>query len=499
MARFVIANRRAGKFHESEKRAARVAMDHAVATIASAITIVGDNQPAQDTDRHVLVIEAEPADVMLVAASPEVIVEPEIIHWPADRLRMPADFIHAERSALTAPVPAGTSVVNVSVTGYGSPLPHTDVLLFLRGPGGLNRRIEATTDAGGNANFSFMPFWTASALVVIPADSFWTMVVRNPGADVAVNCPPLPATGPLGWWHEVLGQQIYDQSAGGGVRVGVIDTGVGPHPNLAHATDTGAFIDGLITAAPDGQDVDSHGSHVSGTIGARPLNSGEFAGIAPGVELFSARVFPPGQGANQGDIANAIDELSRTHQVDLINMSLGAPVPSEIERDAIIDALERGTLCVCAAANSNGPVEFPAAFPETVAVSALGLLGFAPPGSLSDTRLPLSASRFGLDSLFLANFSCFGPEIDCAGPGVAVIASVPVRHATAAPYAGMDGTSMASPAVCGALAVLLSRSNDYLALPRDETRSAEARRILRQSCRDIGMDADFQGRGVPTV
>jgi subtilisin len=499
MARFVIANRRAGKFHETEKRAARLAMDHAVATIAGAINIVGDNQPPLDTDRHVMVIEAEPADVMLVAASPEVIVEPEIIHWPADRLRTPADFIHSARSALAAPVPAGSAVVDVTVTGCGSPLEHADVLLFLRGPGGLDRRLEATTDAGGNVSFSFMPFWTASALLVIPADGFWNMVVRNPAASLTVDCPPLPASGPLGWWHAALGQDVYDQNAGSGIRVGVIDTGVGPHPNLAHATDVGAFIDGIISAGPAGADVDSHGSHVSGTIGGRPLNPSEFAGIAPGADLFSARVFPPGQGANQGDIANAIDELSRTNQVDLINLSLGAPVGSEIERDAIIDALERGTLCICAAANSNGPVEFPAAFEETVAVSALGLLGFAPPGSLSDTRLPLSASRFGLESLFLANFSCFGPEIDCAGPGVAVIASVPARHTTLSPYAAMDGTSMASPAVCAALAVLLSRSSDYMALTRDETRSAAARRILRQSCRDIGLASDFQGRGVPTV
>ena len=64
--------------------------------------------------------------------------------------------------------------------------------------------------------------------------------------------------------------------------------------------------------------------------------------------------------------------------VDLINMSLGAPQGSAIERDAIQDALERGTLCICAAGNSNGPVNSQRPSLRTIAVSAIGLLGWGP-------------------------------------------------------------------------------------------------------------------------
>jgi subtilisin family serine protease len=173
----------------------------------------------------------------------------------------------------------------------------------------------------------------------------------------------LPQDGPLAWWHRALGVSDPDPTRGSGIKVGVIDTGVGPHGCLSHVTSVGSFID-LVFNGGGGADVESHGSHVCGTIGARPENDLDFMGIAPGVDLFSARVFPPGRGANQADIADALDSLSKDHQVDLINLSLGAPSPSNIERDAIRDALERGTLCVCAAANSAGPVEFPAAFPE---------------------------------------------------------------------------------------------------------------------------------------
>ena len=58
---------------------------------------------------------------------------------------------------------------------------------------------------------------------------------------------------------------------------------------------------------------------------------------------------------------------------------------------------------------------------------------------------------------------------------------------------------MACPAVCGALAVLLAADPDYPTLPRDSSRAAQARSILRKACREIGLDAEFEGSGVPTL
>ena len=217
------------------------------------------------------------------------------------------------------------------------------------------------------------------------------------------------------------------------------------------------------------------------------------------MDLVSARVFPAGRGANQGDIALAIDHLSRHWRADLINLSLGAPVGSELEHDAILDALERGTLCVCAAGNSNGAVEYPAAFDEVIAVSALGLEGWGPDGSLTSTRYPTQADRYGLGQLYLANFSCFGPEIDCCAPGVGILATVPERFGLRAPIGAMDGTSMASPAACATLAAILSNDTDYRSLPRDLTRAERARSLLRQGCVDVGLAAHYQGRGMPRV
>jgi subtilisin len=259
----------------------------------------------------------------------------------------------------------------------------------------------------------------------------------------------------------------------------------------------GAFIEGHHLPGAAGRDVDAHGTHVAGIIGARPAQAQGFVGIATRVDLISARVFAPDAGANQADIANAIDALSGTHGADLINLSLGANSASLIERDAIQDALERGTLCVCAAGNAAGPIQFPAAFEEAVAVSALGLLGAAPAGTISSTRVPSAAERFGDGNLFVANFSCFGPQLDAAGPGVGIIATVPVRGAEPNPFGAMDGTSMASPAVCAVLAGLLSIDPHYAGLSRDLLRAQRARQVLRQHARDLGLAAVFQGAGVP--
>ena len=228
--------------------------------------------------------------------------------------------------------------------------------------------------------------------------------------------------------------------------------------------------------------------------------------MAPDCSLFHARVFK-GEGEQDGptnaDLINAIDALSRDHQCDLINMSLGGGEPTQAEEDAIRDAAERGTLCICSAGNDDGPIEFPGAYPECSAVSAIGLLGAAPPGSFSFGNKPQDPDKLGTDNLFLAAFSCFadGPDqaLACCAPGVGIVSTVPDKDGQRGLYMEMDGTSMASPAACGALAVILGQDNDYQALPRDITRSNAARMALTQHCRSIGLDISFEGRGLPRV
>jgi subtilisin len=493
MARFVIANRRAGKFRETDKRAARAAVERAFSVISHGVDTLADNQPGDATARRVLVVATDASTIAAMPKDPDVLVEPEILHF--NETFRPTGFLSGE--SMSNFVSSGLSLRSVEidvVSSTGARLHGARAHLFLRGPGGIRRELTQLSEFG-RVLFNFPSAFEAAMLVIVPTHGQWPTLVQGPQPRLQVQCPELPR-GPRGWWHELVG--VPRSGAGAGIRVGVADTGVGPHRALAHVIQAGAFIEGQHQPGSAGLDVDAHGTHVCGIIGARAAAGQGYIGIASHVDLISARVFAPGTGANQADITNAIDALSRTHGVDLINLSLGAPVGSDIERDAIQDALERGTLSICAAANAAGAVHFPAAFEETVAVSALGLLGTAPLGSLSSTRLSSDAERFGDANLYLANFSCFGPEVDAVGPGVGIISTVPAREGESSTFGAMDGTSVASPAVCATLAGLLSQDVAYGGLARDILRAQRARQILRQNARDIGLAAAFQGDGLPT-
>ena len=505
MARFIMSNRRAGKYTADAKLASRRSLDTSFEILEPRVRTLSD-RAIGETSRRTIVLEAEPAEIETMRSQfgPDVMIEPEILHEKADddgsfdltrvatldlslALRGPAgraDFLGT--GASTA----------VTVSGGGQPLVGAEVMLFLAGPGGIRERLEQRTDAAGETHFEYGTFYTVLGVIVSPHGGFWPQIVRGGGSRIDVTCRPLPLGNRFGWWHDIMNAQA---RAGAGIKVGVIDSGCGPHPALGHVQNLGAIVDGVeMPDVADGEDSGSHGSHVCGIVGARDFDGSDvYMGVAPDVELMSVRVFPPDRGANQGDIADAIDLLSAEHQADLINMSLGAPIGSQIERDAIIDAFQRGTLCICAAANSAGPVEFPAAFPETVAVAAVGRLGWVPSDAFP--ALPNSQDLFGSDQLYAADFTCFGSEVVCTAGGVGIISTVPERFGHTAPYAAMNGTSMASPAACGALAAMLSNDNAYLGMQRIDARANYAKSLLVSRCRSIGIPSDYQGHGVPLI
>ncbi len=499
MAKFVIANRRAGKFIDAEKKASRNTLDKTFSRMRHKVKVIHDYQPPDPLLRRIIFFEAEEAEITAMSCGllEDVILEPEILHWTPATV-FPADLANLQRAKVAEPFQVGTGVdLRVEVKGGGkAALAHTEVILVLQTWGRIQRILADETDASGHVHFTYAWHFKPITLIAIPPNGYWNLVIQGPSDPVMVNCPPLPMDGPLAWWHEILGITTNDGQRGRGIRIGVVDSGVGPHPCLDHVTSIGAFTDGEFDSSK-GSDSGSHGTHILGIIGARPVSTGDYAGIAPAAELYSARVLPPHSGANQGDIAMAIDELSKTHHVDLINISLVANQPSEIVLDAIRDALDRGTLCLCAAGNNSSDVNYPAAFNATVAVSALGLLGWPPEGTLAARRLPVQPDKKADEGLYLADFSSYGSAISCAGPGVGYISTVPARHGFTAPYASRDGTTVSSAAVCGALAVLLSQDDDYHKMPHDKTRGEMARCILRRSCRDIGLAVDYQGRGVP--
>ncbi len=494
MPRFVVAKRTVASTGEEADLRSRTAFPSKVdAAAPMGMPVVSG--PVARLGLRAEVIEADAS--FLISPPPGSIVEEEILHWPDI---IPPPDLPLDRAA--TPLALGTGLTEpfaLHVMGGGRPLPHVSIKLYARWSDGL-AEYSGVTDAGGRCTLSLALGHEPFTALIDPAGGFWPMVVRGHAIAAGIECPALPNDGPLGWWHGVLGLDVHDPDLGKGIRVGVIDTGAGPHPCLSHLMSIGAFLGGNAYPPGSGSDVAAHGTHVCGTIGARSVVTGTYAGIAPGCDLLVARAFSgPASGASNADIANAIDALSRDHGVDLINLSLGADTPSLIVQSAIQDAADRGTLCICAAGNNGGAVQYPAAFPEAVGVAALGLAGWGPPGSLSASRLPLDAALFGRENLFSASFSSHGPGVDCSAPGVGILATVPDRHGTTPLFGAMDGTSMASPVVCAALAALLSRDASYKALPRNSERTDAARQMLMGALRSIGLPSEHEGRGMPRL
>jgi len=277
-------------------------------------------------------------------------------------------------------------------------------------------------------------------------------------------------------------------SDGKDVTVGIVDTGVGPHPDLTvNGGENTVFGENATDFADNG---DMHGTHVAGIVAASGSPPTGIRGIAPGVRLRSYRVFGKGAtGASNFAIAKAINRAA-ADGCDLINLSLGGGASDPATASAIHDARQMGAVVLAATGNDDrSPVSFPAADPHCIAVSALGRKGTFPKGSVEEADI---LGPFGFDKAdFIAAFSNIGGPVDLTGPGVGVLSTVLGGHAP------MSGTSMACPAVTGIAARLLSRRPAVIALARGQARSDEIARIVLSAAVRMGFPPECEGSGLP--
>lgn len=393
---------------------------------------------------------------------------------------------------------AALPALHITVLADGTPAEGAQVGVWFDtgGDEGEVKLVRVTADGEGRARLPYEPDWTPLEGLVVPHGRAWSMRVPHPRDGLSVRLPPLPK-GPIGWWHAMTGHRSYDPHRGAGIRIGVVDTGAGPSPHLSHVTGLGAFLEGEFIAGEDAaHDVHSHGTAIVGLLAARPpVDSDDFCGLVPGAEIGVVRVNPKKGKARQADIATAIDLLSGEFRADLINLSLGGAA-SAVEHEAIIAARQRGSLCVASAGNGEGgAVTYPAAYPECVAVSALGLMGTMPAGSLAASWIPETPDRFTPSGLFVPDFISEGCQINVVAPGAALISTLPARFGQTAPYGDMSGTSLAAPLVTGTLASILSRDPFYAGLPRGAARADYARQVLHRHLVHLGMAPWHQGAG----
>ncbi len=271
-----------------------------------------------------------------------------------------------------------------------------------------------------------------------------------------------------------------------GINVAVLDTGIrhlvaDPELNVRGGVDCSRPGGG--SAPSDWKDVslDGHGTHVAGITGARDNGTG-VVGVAPGVALWSVRVF--GMDAQQRLIGSTatvvcgidwvVRSLTGAHPIDIANMSVvgpnvppaavGCPDAADPEHHAVCTAWAAGITFVAAAGNegSDAAMDVPAAYGQVITVSALSDYD-GKPGGLASVACPGD----GADDTF-APYSNYGHAVDLLAPG-SCIRSLNLSGTGPAPAGTkvMSGTSMAAPHVTGAAA-------RYIALHRADPAHAGA-------------------------
>jgi len=223
---------------------------------------------------------------------------------------------------------------------------------------------------------------------------------------------------------DVDAPEAWVTSRGDGVDVAVVDTGVQLNHQDLSVLAGYDFVDGDATAS-DGH---GHGTHVAGTIAALE-NTTAVVGVAPGAEILPVRVLDDSGRGSVDDVADGFD-LAGDRNVRVVNASLGSDTYSAYERAAI--AAHPNTLYVVAAGNDGADNDATPAYPCNYDEPNIVCVG----ASDSDD-LEASFSNYGDVSVDL-----FAPGLD--------IRSLPLTPADE----WKSGTSMASPHVAGAAALL---------------------------------------------
>ncbi|CAN5735828.1 S8 family serine peptidase [soil metagenome] len=243
-------------------------------------------------------------------------------------------------------------------------------------------------------------------------------------------------------WHmqRAGAEKAWEYACGEGVTVAVVDTGIACY-------DDGGFMKGTDLAGTKcvagynfvgkndiAADDQGHGTHVAGTIAQTTNNGIGVAGLAHCAKLMPVKVLSARGWGTMADVAEGI-RWSADHGAQVINLSLGSSSKSPVVEKAVHYAYKKGVVVVAAAGNSGKSVGFPAAYDGVIAVSAT---------DKNDA---------------IAWFSSRGPEVSIGAPGVGVTQQTICEAGKnkCEQWGVFNGTSMASPHVAAAAAILVGQ------------------------------------------
>ncbi|HEX6360440.1 S8 family peptidase [Actinophytocola sp.] len=226
---------------------------------------------------------------------------------------------------------------------------------------------------------------------------------------------------------------------GEGVTVAVLDSGVdADHPDLAGKVATSKNF----SASPDTDDRAGHGTHVASTIASGDTR---YRGVAPGAKLAIGKVLDDDGYGQWDDIIAGMRWAAAEQKADVVNMSLGGNMESD-GTDPVSQAVNElsaayGTLFVVAAGNegTRGKISMPAAADAALTVASTTKAGAVSEFSTRGPRPKDAAMK---------------PEI--AAPGSDIVAAQ-----AGGTHVSMSGTSMASPHIAGAAAILAGQHPDW--------------------------------------
>lgn len=225
--------------------------------------------------------------------------------------------------------------------------------------------------------------------------------------------------------------QVWDTTKGAGITVAILDTGCDTdHPDLQGRITKGRNFTDDDQSNPDiYEDYNGHGTHVAGTIAAIQNNTG-VVGVAPEVNLLIGKVLNK-DGSGQIDWIIKAIEYAIEQKVDIISMSLGGPDDVPELHEAIQKAVNSNILVICAAGNegdndsNTDEYGYPGYYNEVISVGAINL------------------------NRQSSEFSNSNNEVDLVAPGENILSTY-----LDGKYATLSGTSMATPHVSGAMALI---------------------------------------------
>ncbi|UCE45944.1 MAG: S8 family serine peptidase [Methanobacteriota archaeon] len=253
--------------------------------------------------------------------------------------------------------------------------------------------------------------------------------------------------------YDTLGNPV----TGEGIVVAVIDTGIDyTHPDLGGGFGPAYKVIGgydFINKDSDPMDDNGHGTHVAGIISA----DGATPGVAPSTKLLAYKVLGSDGAGPMSLVVSAIDAALDPNgdgvyddRADVISMSLGGSGdPDDPVCMAVEEVISMGVVVVIAAGNDG---------PSLGTVASPGLAACAiTVGAVDDDGAVAAFSSRGPAANLMMK-----PEI--TAPGVQIVSTVPysgVRYSSPTGYMAMSGTSMATPHVSGAAALMLQMHPDW--------------------------------------